>query len=124
MLIDSLIVFTGLLGGMIAWFPCGVGLAAHRYKLGGEVVRSTNRWLLLGLRSPATFSALGQLAFVLIVLLWMCIFLGALLAPVFIAQALEAPDASPSIGYAIYANIVVATISFLLGPPIWRKIAL
>jgi hypothetical protein len=121
---DLLIVTSGFLAGAVAWFPCAIGLAAHRYKLGGAQIRSTNRWILLGTRAPGSFSALGRIAFVLAVLVWLFIFFGAMIFPGLVARALGAPDASPSIGHAIYANMLAAAVAFFTGPAIWRRLAL
>ena len=121
---EILVIVSGFVAGMVAWLPCGVGLAAHRYKLGGAQTRSSNRWVLLGTRSPGSFSALGRVAFILAVLVWLAVFFGAMAAPMLIAKFLEVPSASPSIGYAIYANIFVAVVAFFGGPAIWRRLAL
>nr|WP_316643377.1 hypothetical protein [uncultured Roseateles sp.] len=119
-----LVVVSGLLAGVIAWFPCAVGLAAYRYKLGGAQIRSNNRWVLLGTCSPSSFSVIGRIGFIVAMLVWLCIFFGAMGVPVLVARALGIPETSPFIGYAIYANMLVAAVSFLIGPAIWRRIAL
>jgi len=123
-MLELIVVVSGLLAGVVAWVPCGVGLAAHRYKLGGSQIKSRNRWVLLGTRAPGSFSALGRIVFILVMLSWMCIFFGALAVPMLLAKALGIPNDSPSIGYAIYANMLAAAIAFLAGPAVWRRVAL
>lgn len=121
---DLLVVLSGLLAGVVAWFPCGVGLAAHRYKLGGAQIRSRNRWVQLGTRSPGSFSLAGRVAFAVLVLAWLLVFFGCMAVPMVVANALGLPEASQSIGYAIYANMFAAMVGFLAGPAIWRRVAL
>lgn len=121
---EVVVIASGLLAGAVAWLPCAVGLAAHRCKLGGAQIKSSNRWVLLGTRSPGSFSVLGRIAFLLAMLIWLGIFFGAMTVPVLVARYLEVPQASPSIGYAIYANMFVAAVSFFAGPYIWRRLAL
>ena len=117
-------MLSGFLGGVVAWFPIGVGLAAHRYKVGGAVVRSNNSWVLLGVRSPATFSTFGRIFFAVVVLGWLCVFFGAMVLPGLVARVLGVPQTSSSIGYAIAGNFGIAGVAFALGPVIWRKLAL
>ena len=114
----------GVLRRGFGQIPCSVGLAAHRYKLGGAQIRSNNRWILLGIRAPGSFSVLGRIAFALLMLVWLSIFFGATVIPVFVAKALGLSEDAPSIEYAIYANMLVAAIAFIFGPAIWRKLAL
>lgn len=121
---EALIVISGLLAGFVQWFPCGVGLAAHRYKLGGAVIRSTNKWVLLGVQPPGSYSILGKLGFVALMFVWLLVFFGAMFVPLLIAKLLEVPEASPFVGYAIYANFFMAIVAFAAGPAIWRRIAL
>ena len=121
---EALIVISGLLAGLVQWLPCGVGLAAHRYKLGGAVIRSSNKWVLLGVRPPSSFSTFGKLGFFALMLVWLFVFFGAMLVPMLIAKLLDVPEASPFVGYAIYANFFMAIVAFGLGPAIWRRIAL
>ena len=121
---EALIVLSGLFAGLIQWIPCGIGLAAHRYKLGGAVVRSTNTFVSLGSRSPRSFSAFGQLGFLILMLAWLCVFFGAMAVPTFVAKALEVQPSSPFVLYALYANMLMAVVAFLAGPAIWRRIAL
>jgi hypothetical protein len=121
---EIFVVVSGLLAGIVAWFPCMIGLAAHRYKLGGAQIKSSNRWVQLGTRAPGSFSSLGRIVFVLVMLIWLCIFFAAMTVPMLVAKALGVPEASPSIGYAIYANMLVAAIAFFAGPAIWRRLAL
>jgi hypothetical protein len=121
---EIFVVLSGLVAGVIAWLPCTVGLAAHRYKLGGAQIRSKNRWVLLGTRSPGRFSASGRIVFVLVMCIWLCIFFGAMALPFLAANALGVPEESPSIGYAINANMLVAVVSFFAGRSIWRRLAL
>lgn len=33
---EALVVVSGLLTGIVQWVPCGGGLAAYRYNLGGQ----------------------------------------------------------------------------------------
>ena len=121
---ELLVVFSGVIAGLVAWLPCGIGLAAHRYKLGGAVVRSTNKWVLLGVRDPSSFSAIGRIAFVISILAWLCIFFGAMAVPAFVARVLGVSQSSPFVGYAIFANFAVAVVAFIAGPAIWRRVAL
>lgn len=121
---EALIVISGLLAGVIQWLPCGIGLAAHRYKLGGAVVRSTNTFVSLGTRSPRSFSALGQLGFLMLMVVWLCIFFGAMAVPTLVARLLEVQPSSPFVLYGLYANMLMAVVAFLAGPAIWRRIAL
>ena len=116
---ETLIVLSGLFAGLIQWFPCGIGLAAHRYKLGGAVVRSTNSFISLSSRSPRNFSVLGRLGFLLLMLAWFCVFFGAMAIPTLVAKALEIPPSSPFVQYALYANLLMAIVAFLVGlkPP-------
>lgn len=120
---EALVILSGLIAGAIAWFPCGVGLAAHRYKLGAAVVNSTNKWILLGIRRPDSFPFLGRVAFVLAMLIWALIFFSAFVVPVKVARVLGVFEASPSIGYALCAYFGMAVVAFVLGPSIWRKLA-
>lgn len=121
---EALIVISGFFAGLIQWLPCGIGLAAHRYKLGGAVVRSTNRFVSLSSRSPRSLSALGQFGFLLLVLAWLCVFFGAMAVPTFVAKAFDIHSSSPFVLYALYANMLMAVVAFLAGPAIWRRIAL
>jgi hypothetical protein len=121
---EAFVVISGLLVGVVQWFPCGIGLAAHRYKLGGAVIRSTNKWVLLGARPPGSYSILGKLGFFALMLVWLFVFFGSIVVPALIAKLLEVPEASPFVGYAIYANFLMAIVAFAVGPAIWRRIAL
>ncbi len=98
-MLELLVVVSGLLAGVIAWFLYAVGLAAHRYKLGGAQIRSNNRLVLLGTRSPSSFSVIGRIGFIVAMLVWLCVFFGAMGVPVLVARALGIPEASPFIGY-------------------------
>lgn len=121
---DILIVLSGFIAGIVAWFPCGIGLAAHRYNLGGAKIKSTNRWVLLAMRTFGSFSVVGRIIYVLIMLVWLCVFFGSMLVPMLVAKILGMPEASESVGYAIYANFFVAAVAFIAGPALWRKVAL
>lgn len=121
---DAVVVASGVVAGAISWFPCGIGIAAHRYKLGGAQLRSTNRWVQLSVRDTNSFSALGKVVFLLSMLIWLCVFFGAFAVPMFAAKALGMPEDAPSIGYALFANMLVAVTAFLTGPTIWRRLAL
>ena len=120
---ELMVVFSGFLSGAIMWLPCSIGIAAHRYELGGAILRSTNRWVLLSLRPPRSFSILGRLVFALCILAWFVVFLGAATIPFVVADTLGVPDSSSSIGYAILANLVAAAACFIVGRFIWRKVA-
>ena len=121
---ELLVVFSGVIAGVFAWIPCGISVAAHRYKLGGAVIRSTNRWVLLAVREPSSFSAIGRIAFFILLLAWLCIFFGAMVVPALVARVLGVTQSSPFIGYAIFANFAVAVVAFIAGPAIWRRVAL
>lgn len=121
---EALIVISGLLAGFVQWFPCGVGLAAHRYKLGGAMIRSTNKWVLLGAQPPSSYSILGKICFFALMFVWLFVFFGAMVVPVLIAKLLDVPETSPFVDYAIYANFFMAIVAFAMGPAIWRRIAL
>jgi hypothetical protein len=88
------------------------------------VVRSTNTFVSLGSRSPLSFSALGQLGFLLLMLVWLCVFFGAMAVPTLVAKLLEIQPSSPFVLYAFYANMLMAVVAFSAGPAIWRRIAL
>lgn len=121
---SELFVFlSGFLGGVIAWFPCGIGVAASRYQLGGAVITSNNKWVQLAVRPVASFSIPGQVVYLLVVLSWICIFFGGLALPAIIARVLHVPLTSPSLERGIYANFVMAAVAFFAGPAIWRKAA-
>jgi len=121
---EILVVVSGLLAGLVAWLPCAVGLAAHRYKLGGAEIKTTNRWVLLGTRSPGSFSVMGRILFIVGMLIWLGVFFGAMAAPMLVAKVVGVPSNSPSIGHALYANMFVAAVAFVSGPAIWRRLAL
>jgi uncharacterized membrane protein len=121
---EILVVVSGLLAGVVVWLPCAVGLAAHRYKVGGAQIKSSNPWVLLSTRAPGSFSPLGRIVFILVMLVWLGIFFGSMAAPMLAARVLGVPEASPSIEYALYANMVVAAVAFFAGPAIWRRLAL
>ncbi|WP_211474912.1 hypothetical protein [Collimonas humicola] len=121
---EALVVLSGLIAGCVQWLPCGIGLAAHRYKLGGAIIKSTNKWILLGARPTSSFSTLGQVGFAVLMLSWLCVFFGAMAIPAFVARFLGVPEASPFVLYAIYANFFIAVVSFVSGPAIWRRLAL
>jgi hypothetical protein len=121
---EALVILSGFFAGLVQWLPCGVGLAAHRYKLGGAVIRSTNPWVLLGTRHPNSFSFLGKIGFVAVMLVWSCIFFGSMVVPALVAELLGMSKDSPFILYAIYANLSVAVFAFFFGPAIWRRLAL
>ncbi len=121
---EGLVFLSGIVGGVIAWLPCSIGVAAQRYQLGGAVIRSRNKWVLLAVRPTATYSIPGQMVFLLVMLSWAGIFFGALVLPAIVARVLEVPLTSLSLKYAIYANFVTAIVAMLAGPAIWRKVAL
>ena len=116
-------ILSGLIAGAVAWFSFGVGLAAHRYNLGGAAVNSTNKWILLVTRRPDSFSFLGRVVFVLAMLTWTLIFFSAFVVPLQVARILAISEASSSIAYALYAYFGMAAVGFVLGPTIWRKLA-
>src|SRR4051812_32584628 len=105
---EALIVLSGLAAGLVQWLPCGVGLAAHRYKLGGAEIRSTNRWVLLAARDPNTFSGLGKIGFVALMIIWVCLFFALMVVPSLVARLLGVPEGSPFVMYGIYANFSIA----------------
>ena len=121
---ELLVVLSGVLAGAVAWLPCGVGLAAHRYKQGGAIIKSTNKLVLLGTREPGSFSILGRVVFFFAVLGWLGIFFGAMVVPGLVAKVLGVSQSSPFVGYAVFANFAMAALSFVCGPVIWRKLAL
>lgn len=121
---EVLVVVSGLLAGFVQWVPCGVGLAAHRYKLGGAVIKSTNRWVQLAACPPGSYSPLGKLGFVALMLIWLVVFFGAMAIPALVAKLLQVPEASPSVMYAIYGNFLIGAVAFVSGPAIWRRLAL
>ncbi|WP_234086325.1 hypothetical protein [Azonexus sp. R2A61] len=121
---EALVVVSGLLAGVVLWIPFGVGLAAHRYKLGGAILKSTNKWVLLAAAPPGSYSLLGKLGFVVLVLIWLVVFFGAMAIPALVAKLLQVPEASPSVMYAVYANLLIGAVAFIAGPAIWRRLAL
>lgn len=120
---EYLVVLSGLVAGFVQWFPCGIGIAAHRYKLGGFIVSSNNKWVQLSAQFPEGFSPIGKLIFLIVMLLWIAIFFGALAIPILVAKFLNVPEDSPFVNYAIYSNFLMAVIAFAAGPAIWRRLA-
>jgi hypothetical protein len=99
-------------------------LAAHRYHLGGAIVNSRNKLVLLPTRRFESFSFLGRIGFMLVMLVWTLIFFGAFAIPLQVALFLKISKASPSISYSFCAFFGTAVVALVLGPSIWRKLAL
>ena len=121
---EALVVVSGLLAGVVQWVPCGVGLAAYRYNRGGAAIKSSNMWVQLAASPPGSYSLLGKLVFVALMLTWLVVFFGAMAVPTLVAKLLQVPDASHSIMYATYANFLVGAVAFVVGPAIWRRLSL
>lgn len=90
----------------------------------GAVIKNSNMWVQLAVTPPGSYSLLGKLVFVALMLNWFVVFFGAMAVPTLVAKLLQVPEASHSIMYATYANLLVGAVAFVLGPVMWRRLAL
>ena len=120
---DYLLTFSGALFGLIVGIPCGIGLSGHRHLVAGVPVRSENWFVVLVSRPPKNFPIGGRIAFVAVMLCWLCIFFGAILAPAIVARFIGLPDDSPIIGNALLVELIVGFFSVWAGHFIWNRMA-
>ncbi len=118
-----IVILSGVLSGLVMWVPFGIGISAHRHAVAGIPIQSTNSLVIAAAGRPGNYSALGRVIFVLIMLVWVCIFFSAIFLPVFVAKLLGVPENSEIIGYGISANLFMTIVGFIFGKFIWRRVA-
>ena len=120
---DYLVTLSGVLFGFLVGIPCGIGLSGHRHSVAGVPVQSENCFVVLVSRPPKSFSIGGRIAFVAVMLCWLCIFVGAILAPAIVAGFIGLPENSPVIGNALLVELIVGFVGVGAGHFIWNRMA-
>lgn len=115
-----LIIFAGIVAGLLIGIPFGISICTTRHMDAGVPIQSTNRFVRLCVRPTASYSLAGKILFMLIMLVWICIFFGGIGAPVIMARLLGV-ETHPAIKFGISVELLVGILSAFLAHNIWRK---